>query len=29
MERLDDLELAEIVRSRSHETPVPVNLDDL
>jgi antitoxin StbD len=29
MERLDDLELAEIVRSRRHETPVPVNLDDL
>ncbi|WP_404822388.1 type II toxin-antitoxin system Phd/YefM family antitoxin [Pseudomonas azadiae] len=29
MERLDDLELAELVRSRSHETPVPVNLDDL
>ncbi|MHC8374829.1 type II toxin-antitoxin system Phd/YefM family antitoxin [Pseudomonas sp. MDT1-16] len=29
MERLDDLELAEIVRSRKHETPVPVNLDDL
>lgn len=29
MERLDDLELAEIVRSRRHETPVSVNLDDL
>jgi antitoxin StbD len=29
MERLDDLELAEIVRSRRHETPIPVNLDDL
>lgn len=29
MERLDDLELAELVRSRSHETPVPVSLDDL
>ena len=29
VERLDDLELAELVRSRSHETPVPVNLDDL
>jgi len=29
MERLDDLELAEIVRARSHETPVPVSLDDL
>ncbi|MEZ1318214.1 antitoxin [Pseudomonas fluorescens] len=29
MERLDDIELAEIVRSRRHETPVPVSLDDL
>jgi antitoxin StbD len=29
MERLDDLELAQIVRARSHETPVPVSLDDL
>ena len=29
VERLDDLELAELVRLRSHETPVPVNLDDL
>ncbi|MBC8999128.1 MULTISPECIES: type II toxin-antitoxin system Phd/YefM family antitoxin [unclassified Pseudomonas] len=29
MERLDDLELAEIVRSRSHETPISVSLDDL
>ncbi|MBP5100703.1 type II toxin-antitoxin system Phd/YefM family antitoxin [Pseudomonas protegens] len=29
MERLDDLELAEIIRARSHETPVPVSLDDL
>lgn len=29
MERLDDLELAEIVRARSHETPVSVSLDDL
>ncbi|AZC21862.1 MULTISPECIES: type II toxin-antitoxin system prevent-host-death family antitoxin [Pseudomonas] len=29
MERLDDLELAEIVRARSQETPVPVSLDDL
>ncbi|QZI70581.1 type II toxin-antitoxin system Phd/YefM family antitoxin [Pseudomonas protegens] len=29
MERLDDLELAEIVRARSHEAPVPVSLDDL
>ncbi|MDD0977328.1 type II toxin-antitoxin system Phd/YefM family antitoxin [Pseudomonas fontis] len=29
MERLDDLELAEIVKARMSETPVPVNLDDL
>ncbi|MCO8310668.1 type II toxin-antitoxin system Phd/YefM family antitoxin [Pseudomonas mandelii] len=29
MERLDDFELAEIVRSRRNETPVPVSLDDL
>ncbi|MCL9802080.1 type II toxin-antitoxin system Phd/YefM family antitoxin [Pseudomonas sp. AKS31] len=29
MERLDDLELAEMVRARSHETPIPVSLDDL
>ncbi len=29
MDRLDDLELAELVRQRSHETPEPVNLDDL
>ncbi|VVP99739.1 hypothetical protein PS918_04055 [Pseudomonas fluorescens] len=29
MERLDDLALADIVRSRRHETPVPVTLDDL
>ena len=29
MERLDDLELAEIVRSRSHETPISVSLDEL
>ena len=29
MERLDDLELAEIVRARSHETPISVSLDDL
>lgn len=29
VERLDDLELAELIRSRSHETPVPVSLDDL
>ncbi|WP_285419502.1 type II toxin-antitoxin system Phd/YefM family antitoxin [Pseudomonas sp. efr-133-TYG-5] len=29
MDRLDDLELAEIIRSRSQETPIPVTLDDL
>ena len=29
MERLDDLELAELVRARSHEAPVSVSLDDL
>jgi antitoxin StbD len=29
MERLDDLDLAELVRARRHETPVPVELDDL
>lgn len=29
MERLDDLELAELVRARGHETPIPVSLDDL
>ena len=29
MERLDDLELAEIIRGRSHETPISVSLDDL
>jgi RNase P subunit RPR2 len=28
-ERLDDLDLAELVRARRHETPVPVELDDL
>lgn len=29
IERLEDLELAEIVRARAGETPVPVSLDDL
>lgn len=29
MERLDDMDLAELVRARSHETSVPVSLDDL
>lgn len=29
IERLEDLELAEIARARAGETPVPVSLDDL
>ncbi|MHC8347125.1 antitoxin [Pseudomonas sp. MDT2-39-1] len=29
MERLDDRELLEIIRSRRHEKPISVNLDDL
>ncbi len=29
IERLEDLELAEIVRARAGETPVQVSLDDL
>ncbi|SFB54676.1 type II toxin-antitoxin system prevent-host-death family antitoxin [Azotobacter beijerinckii] len=29
IERLEDLELAEIARARVGETPVPVSLDDL
>ncbi|MDB6141613.1 MAG: prevent-host-death family protein [Pseudomonas sp.] len=29
MERLDDMDLAELVRSRRNEIPVPVSLDDL
>lgn len=29
MERLDDMDLAELVKARSQETPFPVNLDDL
>ena len=29
MERLDDMDLAELVKARSKETPVPVSLDDL
>jgi antitoxin StbD len=29
VERLDDLELAELARQRADETPVPVNLNDL
>ena len=29
MDRLEDLELAEIVRARANEVAVPVNIDDL
>lgn len=29
MERLDDMDLAERVKARSHETPISVSLDDL
>jgi antitoxin StbD len=29
MERLDDLELVELVRARRNETPVPVELNNL
>ena len=29
MERLDDMDLAELVKARSQETPIPVSLDDL
>ena len=29
MELLDDLDLAEIVRARSNEEGIPVNIDDL
>lgn len=29
MERLDDLELVEIVKARSGEEPIPVRLDEL
>jgi antitoxin StbD len=29
MERLDDLDLTELVRACRHETPVPLELDDL
>ncbi|MES2871502.1 MAG: type II toxin-antitoxin system Phd/YefM family antitoxin [Pseudomonadota bacterium] len=29
MERLDDMDLAELVKARSNETPVSVSLDDL
>ena len=29
MERLGDMDLAELVKARSKETPIPVSLDDL
>ena len=29
MERLDDMDLADLVKARSKETPIPVSLDDL
>ena len=29
MERLDDMDLAELVKARSQEGPIPVSLDDL
>ncbi|MFC0709331.1 type II toxin-antitoxin system Phd/YefM family antitoxin [Azorhizophilus paspali] len=29
IERLEDLELAELVRARANERPVPMSLDDL
>ena len=29
LERLDDLDLADIIKARSEETPVPVELDEL
>lgn len=29
MERLDDMDLAELVKARSQEAPIPVSLDDL
>lgn len=29
MERLDDLDLVELIKSREHEKAVPVDLDDL
>ncbi|ACO80616.1 Prevent-host-death family protein [Azotobacter vinelandii CA] len=29
IERLEDLELAELARARANEKPVPVSLDDL
>ncbi|MBC3951986.1 MULTISPECIES: type II toxin-antitoxin system Phd/YefM family antitoxin [Pseudomonas] len=29
MERLDDLDLADLIKSRRHEKPMPVDIDDL
>jgi antitoxin StbD len=29
MDRLEDIELAEVVRARAHEQPIPVKLEDL
>ncbi|AVX26725.1 type II toxin-antitoxin system Phd/YefM family antitoxin [Pseudomonas syringae] len=29
MERLDDLDLAELIKSRQHEKPVSLDIDDL
>jgi antitoxin StbD len=29
MDRLEDIELAELVRARAHEKPIPVRLEDL
>jgi len=29
MERLDDMDLVELVKARSQEAPIPVSLDDL
>lgn len=29
MERLDDLDLADLIKLRQHEKPVPVDIDDL
>jgi antitoxin StbD len=29
LERLDDIHLAELIRGRAAETPIPVGLDDL
>lgn len=29
MDRLEDIELAELVRARANEVPIPVSIDDL